>query len=186
MPSRIARTARVDARAQLDEDADIGPGCVIGPDVRIGRGTRLTSNVCLLGVVKLGEFNTIRPFVAIGGTPQDLSYREAPTRVEIGDHNTIGERVTIHRGSEKDDGVTRIGSHNEFLEGVARRPRLQARRSDLGRDRLDARGPRARRVGCHHHGEGGRPSIRDGRRPQLHRRPLEDHAGRAVLHAGRG
>ena len=117
MPSRIARTARVDARAQLDEDADIGPGCVIGPDVRIGRGTRLTSNVCLMGVVKLGEFNTIRPLVAIGGTPQDLSYRETPTRVEIGDHNTIGERVTIHRGSEKDDGVTRIGNHNDFLEG---------------------------------------------------------------------
>jgi UDP-N-acetylglucosamine acyltransferase len=118
MPCRIAKTARVDSRAILAEDADIGPWCVIGPEVHVGRGTRLSSHVCLLGAVTLGEFNTVGSFVAIGGDPQDLSYRHAPTRVEIGDHNSIGERVTIHRGTEKEDGVTRIGSHNRFEEGV--------------------------------------------------------------------
>jgi UDP-N-acetylglucosamine acyltransferase len=118
MPCQIDKSARVDPRAQIDEDAEVGPGCVIGPEVQIGRGTRLGSHVCLLGVVKLGEFNTIRPFVAIGGTPQDVSYRDSPTCVEIGDHNTIAERVTIHRGTEKDDGITRIGSHNHFQDGV--------------------------------------------------------------------
>jgi UDP-N-acetylglucosamine acyltransferase len=118
MPCRIAKTARVDARALLDEDADIGPGCVIGPEVQVGRGTRLSSHVCLLGAVRLGEFNTIGSFVTIGGDPQDLSDRRSPTRVEIGDHNKIAERVTIHRGTEKEDGVTRIGSHNRFDDGV--------------------------------------------------------------------
>jgi UDP-N-acetylglucosamine acyltransferase len=37
--------------------------------------------------------------------------------VEIGDHNRIDERVTIHRGSEKEDGVTRLGSHNYLMAG---------------------------------------------------------------------
>jgi UDP-N-acetylglucosamine acyltransferase len=118
MPNRIASTARVDPRARVDESADIGPGCVIGPDVEVGRGTRLSSHVCLLGIVKLGAFNTIRSFVVIGGDPQDLSDHGTETRVEIGDHNTIAERVTIHRGTEKDDGVTRIGSHNRLDDGV--------------------------------------------------------------------
>jgi UDP-N-acetylglucosamine acyltransferase len=118
MPSRIAKTARVDPRAELHEATEIGPGCVIGPEVQIGRGTRLTSHVCLMGRVKLGEENTIHPFVAIGGTPQDVSYKGTATLVEIGDRNTICERVTIHRGTEKDGGVTRIGHDNHFDQGA--------------------------------------------------------------------
>ena len=86
--------------------------------MRIGQGTRLIGHICLMGAVTLGEFNTVGPFVAIGGEPQDLSYWGTPTRVEIGDHNAIGDRVTIHRASEKEDGVTRIGNNNRFLSGA--------------------------------------------------------------------
>jgi len=107
----IADTASVDPRADLADDVEIGPYCVIGPDVRIGRGTRLIAHVCLMGVTSLGEHNTISPFAVIGGDPQDISYRGTATRVEIGDHNIIREGVTINRGSEKEDRVTRIGSH---------------------------------------------------------------------------
>ena len=118
MASSVAKTASVDSRARLAPDVVIGPGCVIGPEVEIGRGTRLVGHVCLMGAVKLGEFNTIGPFVAIGGAPQDLSYWGKTTRVQIGNHNIIGARVTIHRASEKEDGVTSIGSNNEFLGGA--------------------------------------------------------------------
>jgi UDP-N-acetylglucosamine acyltransferase len=118
MTCRIAKSARVDSGASLDDDAEIGPGCVVGPHVRIGRGTRLTSHVCLLGEVTLGEYNTVGSFVAIGGDPQDLSSNPDTTRVEIGDYNIIAERVTIHRGTEKDDGLTRIGNRNRFADGV--------------------------------------------------------------------
>lgn len=114
MSCRIAKSARVDPRAELDDEIEIGPGCVIGPDVEIGRGTRLASHVCLIGVVKLGKHNTIRPFVSIGDSPQDTSYRGTDTRVEIGDHNIIDERVTIHRASENGDGATSIGDRNHF------------------------------------------------------------------------
>jgi UDP-N-acetylglucosamine acyltransferase len=113
----LAESARVDPSARVAPDVEIGPGCVIGPDVEIGRGTRLSSNVCLLGQVRIGEFNTIGSYVAIGGEPQDLSYWGSPTRVEIGNHNHFGERVTVHRGSEKEDGITRLGSHNHLLFG---------------------------------------------------------------------
>ena len=118
MVSSVAKTASVDSRARLAPDVTIGPYCVVGPEVEIGRGTRLFGHVCLTGAVTLGEFNTVGPFVAIGGEPQDLSYWGKMTRVQIGDRNVIGERVTIHRASEKEDGITRIGNENQFLIGA--------------------------------------------------------------------
>ena len=89
MASMVAECSRVDPGARVAEDTIIGPGCVIGPDVEIGRGTELVGHVCLLGAVRIGEFNKIGPFVAIGGEPQDLSYWGTATRVEIGDYNEI-------------------------------------------------------------------------------------------------
>lgn len=111
----IAPRAKVDPRAELAEDVNVGPFCVIGPHVRIGRGTRLLSHVCISGEVTIGEFNTIGPFAAIGEPPQDSSYRGSPTRVEIGDCNLLSQGVTIHRGSEKEEGITRIGNRNTLL-----------------------------------------------------------------------
>jgi UDP-N-acetylglucosamine acyltransferase len=115
MAMMIADTACVDPRAEVADDVEIGPYCVIGPDVRIGRGTRLLGHVFITGVTTIGEFNTISPFAVIGGDPQDVSYRGTRTRVEIGDHNIIREGVTINRGTEKEDGLTRIGSHNFLM-----------------------------------------------------------------------
>ena len=118
MACLIAESARVHPRARVHEDAVIGPCCVIGPRVQIGRGTRLLSQVCVMGVTRIGEFNTLGPFVSIGDVPQDVSCDDPDTEVQIGDHNTIHERVTIHRGSEKEDGITRIGSNNQLFAGA--------------------------------------------------------------------
>ena len=107
-------TTDVDPRAEIAFDVEIGPYCRIGPDVRIGEGTRLMSHVCLLGHVTVGRHNAISPFACIGGDPQDIAYKGTATSVEIGDHNVIGPSVTIHRGSERRDGVTRVGNHNSL------------------------------------------------------------------------
>lgn len=115
MAISIADTACVDPRAELADDVEVGPYCVIGPDVKIGRGTQLVGHACILGVTTIGEFNRISPFVVIGGDPQDVSYHGTPTRVEIGDHNVIREGVTINRATEKEDGVTRLGSNNFLM-----------------------------------------------------------------------
>ena len=118
MATLIADTACVDPRAEIADDVEIGPYSVVGPDVKIGRGTRLLSHVCVYGHTTLGEFNTISPFVVLGGDPQDVSYQGTPTRVEIGDHNILRESVTVNRATEKEDGVTRLGSHNFLMAGA--------------------------------------------------------------------
>jgi UDP-N-acetylglucosamine acyltransferase len=118
MATLIADTACIDPNAMLDDDVEVGPYCVIGPDVRIARGTRLIAHACIHGVTSIGENNTIHPFSVIGGDPQDTSFRGTATRVEIGDNNVIREGVTIHRGSEKEQGLTRIGSNNLLMVNV--------------------------------------------------------------------
>jgi UDP-N-acetylglucosamine acyltransferase len=118
MATLIADTACVDPRADIADDVEIGPYCVVGADVKIGRGTRLIAHVCVLGACAIGEHNVVSPFAVIGGDPQDVSYKGGMTRVEIGDHNMIRENVTINRATEKEDGITRLGSHNFLMAGA--------------------------------------------------------------------
>jgi UDP-N-acetylglucosamine acyltransferase len=115
MPSSISNQAAIDPKAEIGEDVHIGPFCVIGPDVKIGRGTRLENNVTLMGKVTLGEDNHLFPGVVIGAQPQDVSYRGSNTQVIIGDHNILRESVTINRATEKEDGITRLGSYNFLM-----------------------------------------------------------------------
>lgn len=114
----ISPLADVDPAAELADDVYVGPFCVVGPHARIGRGTRLENSVSLMGHVTLGEDNHVFPYTVIGAHPQDVSYRNTDTQVLIGDGNTIREGVTINRATEKENGVTRIGSHNYLMAGV--------------------------------------------------------------------
>jgi UDP-N-acetylglucosamine acyltransferase len=93
----------------------VGPHCVVSGSAVIGRGTVLANHVTVLGHVRIGERNRIHANCVIGGEPQDVSYRGSPTWVEIGDDNVIREGVTINRASEKEDGVTSIGSGNFLM-----------------------------------------------------------------------
>ncbi len=68
-----------------------------------------------MGHVTLGENNHLFPGVVIGAEPQDVSYRGSDTQVIIGDHNIFREGVTINRATEKEDGITRVGSHNFLM-----------------------------------------------------------------------
>ncbi|MEM7811378.1 MAG: acyl-ACP--UDP-N-acetylglucosamine O-acyltransferase [Planctomycetota bacterium] len=100
----------VDPAATLGRNVKVGPFCTVGPDVVVGDGTVLDSHVVLTGRVTVGANNRFWPGVVIGGEPQDKSWQDGPTAVEIGDDNQFREGVTVHRGAEKEDGVTRIGS----------------------------------------------------------------------------
>jgi UDP-N-acetylglucosamine acyltransferase len=111
----IHSAAVVDPKATVDPSSTIGPYCVIGPDVEVGAGCQIASHVAIGGPTKIGAENRIFPFASIGMAPQDLSYKGEPTRLEIGDHNTIREYVTINRGTVKGGGVTRVGSHNLIM-----------------------------------------------------------------------
>ena len=116
--SRISPQAHIDPAAEIGEDVTIGPFSAIGPGVEIGDGTVIDANVVVNGPTRIGRHNRIHSFASIGGDPQDLTFKGEPTRLEIGDHNTIFEFVTFNRGTLKQDQLTRIGSHNFIMAYV--------------------------------------------------------------------
>ncbi len=111
----IHPTAIIDASASIADNVSIGPYSVIGADVSIGEGTVLGPHVVVYGPTSIGKDNRIFQFASVGDVPQDLKYNGEPTRLEIGDRNTIREYVTINRGTVDDQGVTRIGNDNLFM-----------------------------------------------------------------------
>ena len=114
----IHPTAIVDPRAELDASVEVGPYAIVGPDVRIGAGTRVGAHTVIEGHTTIGRGNRIFQFASIGAAPQDKKYRDEPTRLEIGDDNTIREFVTLNCGTVQDHGVTRIGSDNWIMAYV--------------------------------------------------------------------
>ena len=114
----VHATAQIDPGARIAPDVEIGPFCVIGPDVEIGAGTKIGAHVLVEAGTRIGRDNQIHAFSSIGGAPQDKKYHDEPTRLEIGDRNTIREFCTINRGTVQDSGVTRIGHDNWIMAYV--------------------------------------------------------------------
>ncbi len=117
IPLRHA-TAIIDADAELADDVEVGPYAVIGPGVSIGAGTRIGSHTVIKGPTRIGRNNHIYSYASIGDDPQDKKYLGEPTRLEIGDNNTIREFCTLNRGTVQDEGVTRIGNDNWLMAYV--------------------------------------------------------------------
>ena len=107
-------TAIIHPGAELGEGCEVGPYCIIGPRVRLGPGCRLHSHVVIDGDTRLGRQNEVFPFATLGTRTQDLKWRGGETRVEIGDHNTFREYVTVHAATQEGE-ATVIGSHNNLL-----------------------------------------------------------------------
>jgi len=116
--SQIHPTAVIEPGAELAEDVFVGPLSHVGPEVVLGPGTRLIGRVTILGRTRLGAQNELWPGTTLGADPQDRKHREGdPTRLEIGDRNSIREGTTIHTGTANGGGVTRIGSENLLMVG---------------------------------------------------------------------
>jgi UDP-N-acetylglucosamine acyltransferase len=111
----IHPTAIVAADARIHESVEIGPYSIIGAGVEIGAGTKIGPHVVIQGPTVLGRENRVFQFASIGDEPQDKKYAGEPTRLVIGDRNTIRECVTINRGTVQDEGLTRIGDDNWIM-----------------------------------------------------------------------
>ncbi len=103
-------TAVISVGAVVPGSCTIGPFCTVGTDVVMGENCSLVSHVVLDGHTTLGDGVVLHPFAAVGVSPQDLKYRDEPTRCEVGARTVIREYVTISRGTAGGGGVTRVGN----------------------------------------------------------------------------
>lgn len=104
--------------AVIPSSCTIGPYCVVGEHVVLGEACELTSHVVLDGHSHFGARNRVFSFAALGVSPQDLKYKNEPTRLEVGDGNIFREGVTVSRGTAGGGGVTRIGSNCLIMTGA--------------------------------------------------------------------
>jgi len=114
----IHATAIVSDKAIIADDVEIGAYTVIGDNVEIDAGTRIGSHVVINGPSRIGKDNHIYQFASIGDDPQDKKYAGEPTRLIIGDRNTIREFCTISRGTVQDRGDTIVGDDNWIMAYV--------------------------------------------------------------------
>ena len=107
--------AVVDSAARLGDGVRVGPFAVIGAGVEIGDGTEVGAGAKVLVPARIGRENRIYPNAAIGFDPQDLKFQGEEVWLEIGDRNHFREFCTVHRGTAKGGGVTRVGSDSLFM-----------------------------------------------------------------------
>ncbi len=105
----IHPTAIVEGGAVIPESCTVGPFCTIGSNVVLGEECELVSHVVLAGHTTLGRGVRVFSFACVGIAPQDLKYKDEPTRVTIGSRTDIREYVTISRGTAGGGGTTSVG-----------------------------------------------------------------------------
>jgi UDP-N-acetylglucosamine acyltransferase len=102
--AKLGANVCVGAYAVIDADVELGDGCVVGPQVYLS------------GVTKIGANNRFHAGAVIGDAPQDLKYKDEPTRLVIGDNNVFREHVTVHRSNKLSEDTV-VGSNNLFMAG---------------------------------------------------------------------
>ena len=96
--SKISKSTIVEPFSYIDSNVEIGKNCWIGNNVTIYSGARIGNHV------------KIFPGAVISAIPQDLKFNNEESTVEIDDHTTIRECVTISRGTI-DKLTTKIGKN---------------------------------------------------------------------------
>lgn len=119
--SEIFSQAVISSEVKLGNNVTISPFCVIEGDVSIGDNTIIYPFVYIKGPVSIGKNNQIYNNTTIGHNPQDLSYKDSPHKIIIGDNNIFRENVTIHAPVFYEDSTispnTEIGNNCLLMVG---------------------------------------------------------------------
>ena len=94
----------IDNRAIISDDAQIGQNVTIGANAVISKNVKIGDNVIImpnayLEYCEIGDGTIISPFASIGTAPQDLGYKNEPTKSIIGKNCIIKEYATVNRAS---------------------------------------------------------------------------------------
>jgi UDP-N-acetylglucosamine acyltransferase len=108
-------TSVVEDGAVLGAGVEVGPFCHVGGRAVLEEGVRLRSHVSVVGVTKVGARCDLYPGVAIGGDGQIRGNDFTDGRLEIGPDCVLREMVSMHVGSRKGGGLTKVGAKGYFM-----------------------------------------------------------------------
>ena len=110
----IHPTAVVHPKALLHAGVKVGPYAVVEDGVEIGEGTLIGPHAVIHRGTFIGRECLVAAHVVLGGDPQHLAYRGAPTFLRIGDRNVLKEFVSIHRSFQEGE-ATVVGNDNYIM-----------------------------------------------------------------------
>jgi UDP-N-acetylglucosamine acyltransferase len=110
----IHPTASIHPQAKLGANVRVGPFAVIDAAVELGADCVVGPHAYLTGVTQIGSGNKFHTGCVIGDAPQDLKYKDEPTRLIIGDNNVFREHATVNRATKVED-ATVVGSNNFIM-----------------------------------------------------------------------
>ncbi|MFZ9034986.1 MAG: acyl-ACP--UDP-N-acetylglucosamine O-acyltransferase [Francisellaceae bacterium] len=114
----IHKTAIIHPTAEIAEGVSIGPYSIVGEGVSIGEGSVLLPHVVIGKGAQIGRNNRIFQFASVGEEPIDRTFHGEFSQLILGDNNIIREGATIHAGTAKEEGITRVGSRNLIMNYV--------------------------------------------------------------------
>lgn len=117
MTNQIHPAAQVSKNAQLGNNNTIGPFVTIEADVIIGSDNQISQGVVIKNGARIGDENKIFEYSIVSCLPQDIGFKDEPTKVVIGNQNVLREYVTVSR-STKPDTPTTIGNNNYLMNQV--------------------------------------------------------------------
>ena len=104
----IDKRAIVSEKAKIGRDVEIGPFAIIEEGVELGRRVKVWPHAHVCSGSTIGEETQIHMGAVVGHVPQDLTFENKRSFLNIGKRNVIREYATIHRGT-KEDSATVIG-----------------------------------------------------------------------------
>lgn len=106
----ISPLAHIHPNAKIGKGVTIDPFAFIEDDVTIGDDSHIMAHAVILKNTIIGKSCRIFPGAVLGAIPQDLKFDGEITTVEIGDHTTIRECVTVNKGT-RDKWKTVVGKN---------------------------------------------------------------------------
>lgn len=112
--SSIHPSALIGKNVQIGPETTVEAFAVIEDGVILGSNNRVRLGAFIASGTEIGNHNDIHMHAVIGHEPQDLAYKNEPSKTLIGDYNQIREFATIHRGT-KAGTATVIGNQNYIM-----------------------------------------------------------------------
>ena len=110
----ISQLAHVDQSAKLGNNVTVYPFAFIDKDVVIGDNCVIMPYASIMQGTVMGNDNKVYQGAIVGADPQDFRWKDAPSRLAIGNRNVIREHVIINRGFTTPEGTV-IGDDNFIL-----------------------------------------------------------------------
>jgi UDP-N-acetylglucosamine acyltransferase len=113
----IHETAIVSRDATIGKNVSVGPYAIIEKGVKISDNCRIGPYAHILPGTSLGESCVLHSGVVLGDIPQDLSFKNGSSFLEIGKRNIFREYVNVHRGTVEGS-KTIVGNDNYLMTSV--------------------------------------------------------------------